>query len=493
MSDIKHASDDYKSNRPSQILKSEYHVKNVLQVLSEDYIKPFDSKLSKDELYNLSSGVPIERDFAKQILKVKETGEMLYQSFVDQRIKSKNIKIHDPIKREKLYLFKNTGKKVIIKQKEKGQNIEINRQILGKLLAYSAKFHKTIDFEHALSFPLSPVPLSLAHPDGSRRKTNKSAVMNTIRTYQVSHPLVLPPKDGNTYMVDLMALLRTVSPIPETYADLARILFNKIPPGYSRVDIVADTYKSNSLKDPERNLRGISSKVMISSSSSKIPRNFNDFLKNGENKTRLIELIKNELVNNRMLILTSLDCECIFFSMHNICYKISKECITEIQELSSNQEEVDTKLLLHAKHALRDNNLVIIRSPSGDVDINILFLAMFQTNDNKIWLDYNTGDHRRVLPLNAIDMDSDKKSALIGFHALTGNDYVSSFFKRSKEICWKIVEKHRRFTDMFKQLGNSWNLEDDLTTSLEEFVCLLYGKNSSSIKVQLLSSIAEKS
>ena len=42
-------------------------------------------------------------------------------------------------------------------------------------------------------------------------------------------------------------------------------------------------------------------------------------------------------------------------------------------------------------------------------------------------------------------MDADKKSALIGFHALTGNDYVSSFFGHGKESAWKIVEKHRKF------------------------------------------------
>ena len=48
-----------------------------------------------------------------------------------------------------------------------------------------------------------------------------------------------------------------------------------------------------------------------------------------------------------------------------------------IHELSSNQEEADTKLLLHAKHAFNAHpgKAVFVRSPSGDVDINILFLA----------------------------------------------------------------------------------------------------------------------
>ena len=76
MCDIKHGIDVYKSN--SQInTKSEYLVKNALQVLLEDYINPFDSELSKDALYNLNSSVPIDWNFTKQILKVKETGDKL--------------------------------------------------------------------------------------------------------------------------------------------------------------------------------------------------------------------------------------------------------------------------------------------------------------------------------------------------------------------------------------------------------------------------------
>ena len=53
--------------------------------------------------------------------------------------------------------------------------------------------------------------------------------------------------------------------------------------------------------------------------------------------------------------------------------------VTEETQLSSNQEEADTKLLLQANHVLHENQNqnVVLRSKSGDVDINILCLAMF--------------------------------------------------------------------------------------------------------------------
>ena len=80
-------------------------------------------------------------------------------------------------------------------------------------------------------------------------------------------------------------------------------------------------------------------------------------------------------------------------------------------------------------------------------------------------------------------MDPENKSALLGLHALTGNDYVSSFFRRGKEMEWKVVEKHNNFINMCNELGNAWFLDDATNKTLEEFVCLLYGKKSNKINV----------
>ena len=181
-------------------------------------------------------------------------------------------------------------------------------------------------------------------------------------------------------------------------------MFQRLPQGY---DIVADTYRTNSLKNSERDIRGISSKIIVSSASSKVPRN-----------------------QNAAEMLQELDCKKIYFSLDTVCYEITAGSANEVAELSSNQEEADTKLLLHTKHAIDEypDQRVVIRSPSRDVDIDILFIAIFQHKADRIWIDYGTGDHRNVFNLNSVDMDADKKSALIGFHAVTSNDYVFLIF-----------------------------------------------------------------
>ena len=425
MSAVNHANDEYKATRPSQILKSEKYVTDLVEVLRNDFMNPFDSNIDKGKLLNLSSGIPVNDDLAEDILKIKDRGIDSYNEFVEKRIKSQAIKVHDPIKRQKCALFTDTERKVTLKHKGNEKTIEVNRDVLTKLLALSAKHNKVIDFEAALTYPLSPVPLSLSHPDGTRRKTMKSSLMSVINSYYDTNlDLPLPPKQTSMYIVDLMALIRTVSPIPETYSHLVHNLIEGLPKNYKPIDIVADTYRENSLKNNERNLRGISDKVMISSSSSKIPRNFTDFLKNGDNKTRLIELIKDELVKNSKEILSKLSCEIIYFSMDNICVKISECSSCEVSELASNLKEADNKLLLHTKNSIHNNpdHKIVIRSPSGDIDINIVFINIFYNNTDIIWIDYGTGDNRRTINLRSIDIDSDKRSALIGFHAAAGND-----------------------------------------------------------------------
>ena len=106
-------------------------------------------------LYNLSSGAPVDHDLCSSIINLKKVGEDLYKDFVDDRIKSTEIKIHDPTTRQKLTVFKNAGKKVKIKVENKQQDVEANRNILAKVLAYSARTGKVIDFEGSKVSPQS--------------------------------------------------------------------------------------------------------------------------------------------------------------------------------------------------------------------------------------------------------------------------------------------------------------------------------------------------
>ena len=100
--------------------------------------------------------------------------------------------------------------------------------------------------------------------------------------------------------------------------------FKMLSKKFDRVDIVADTYREKSIKSGEITKRGSSSKVIIGSCKSKVPRDFANFLKNGENKTRLIEIISEVIVDNRVKAIKLLQTEVIYISRYQ-----ETICITE--------------------------------------------------------------------------------------------------------------------------------------------------------------------
>ena len=83
------------------------------------------------------------------------------------------------------------------------------------------------------------------------------------------------------------------------------------------------------------------------------------------------------------------------------------------------------------------------------------------------------------------------KSALIGFHTFSGNDYISSIFRKSKRILWKKMEKSKSFSKIFAKLGNQWITDGALQPLLEEYVFFLFmvGKMISTKCVIQLSKI----
>lgn len=54
LADVKCSEEGYKSNRPSQILKSEKFVENIMNVMTEEYINPFEDSLEKIVFTNIA-------------------------------------------------------------------------------------------------------------------------------------------------------------------------------------------------------------------------------------------------------------------------------------------------------------------------------------------------------------------------------------------------------------------------------------------------------
>ena len=56
------------------------------------------------------------------------------------------------------------------------------------------------------------------------------------------------------------------------------------------------------------------------------------------------------------------------------CLRLTKDDVTEITELRSTQEEADTRMMIHVKHAATSYQNVVMDSEDTDVFVNLLSL-----------------------------------------------------------------------------------------------------------------------
>ena len=145
----------------------------------------------------------------------------------------------------------------------------------------------------------------------------------------------------------------------------------------------------------------------------------------------------------------------MFLSRDGDCHKITEFSVTRLHHLSSNQEKADTKVVLHTVEALQaeDNSKVHLRSPSGDTSILVLPITLIST-PNQVFYEYGVGKNRKCICLNEYRVPREGKEALIGFHAVAGNDYMSAFFGNRKQKCWKVMLTRESLATAFKDIGN---------------------------------------
>ena len=465
----------------------------MVDVLENEYLNPFSASTDENELYNLSSGIRKENG-VEELLEIQSNGNILADEFLKKHILISDINFHEPLQKVKVPPFQEP---TFTLKKNKDKVVSANRNIISKLLSLSAKFHKPIDFQKALTYPLHPFPLSMAFPDGSKRETQKSKLLQEIlpqvddsEDIHVKEDIV---KSETVYIVDMISQLRVcLSAIPDTFEQLKWRFLQSLPKGYHRVDIVAGTYRDKSIKSAERIKRGTSSKVLIGSVKSKVPRDINKFMLNSDNKTSLIKLIFEYVINEKEAVISFLMTESIVLSGDNESYTVSCDSVIQNDDLKSNQEEADTKIILQAIHAIKNSShKVVPRSPSGDTDIIILALALIN-EQHMVHMDYGNGKRKKEFWLNNIILKENERKALIGFHSFTGNDFVPAFFRKGKKRCWSILRKDEKFLVGYSELGRNWELTGGIVTALEKYVCRLYGPKENSVDAARLDMFVKK-
>ncbi len=300
------------------------------------------------------------------------------------------------------------------------------------------------------------------------------------------------------FIIDMIAHLRQcLTGISGTYEDLIKRFLGSIEKGYRRIDIVADTYRAASIKEGERKERGYGKKVIIGSVKSKLPSDLKEFMLNADNKTNFINLTFDYIIENKLTVLKLLSAEEIYLSGDTKTVHLSKSKTEPDDNLTSDQEEADTKVILHALEILNTSTQgnIIVRNPSGDTDICVIMLCLIPEEDTyRVLYDYGSGNNRKREWLDQYAIDPSHKDALIGMHAFTGNDYLSSFFRKSKATFWKTMINDTSFLEFFSNVGNRLELDESMLATAEDYVCRLYAapKKVRTVNEARLASFSKK-
>ena len=213
---------------------------------------PFDISVILTK--SLTSGEQLDDELVAFKTNCVTKGEEEYQTFKDERLKKKIVKLFDPIKKVKMKSRNNSSQTRQKPTDVKKETIQFMRNIdIARTRDY--------DLKELLQHEITSTSLYLTK-DGYLRKSPKSELMQVIKSYI---PVIPSEVSGaeipSALIIDFMAYCRKV-PIKKlllkTYEDLARHLwgtFQGLSTTSQRIDIIFDLYLDRSIKQGERNRR----------------------------------------------------------------------------------------------------------------------------------------------------------------------------------------------------------------------------------------------
>lgn len=161
-------------------------------------------------------------------------------------------RFYQPLKKY-IQTFASIKKKKTMNIGGKLHEVKLQRDLFSRLLALS--LDTNLDFEKVLCFPITPVPLSLCHIDGSINKTVKSVFIQELD--KKIEEIEQPSSQLDYLIVDGFLFLNTFKQVTRSFGDLSKaILISLVRNCANQVVIVFDRYFSPSSKDFEHTLRG---------------------------------------------------------------------------------------------------------------------------------------------------------------------------------------------------------------------------------------------
>jgi hypothetical protein len=345
------------------------------------------------------------------------------------------------MKKTKLLTWRSNGKKVKVPLKDKVIELTEDRNLFARLMMV-AKSRREIDIKEAIKqYEFSVVPRSLFASDGTMLHCSmKSALLAILEKS------VLPDASANNNKIPPSSLPEMTVSVVDGMAELQSLdkpkwvnnceqlanhfndcLFHKYR-GSDEVRLVFDRYDvPASLKTSTRTLRQGSNECIyyrITDTTQITKVNMKRLLSHTKTKMELTVYLAQKSMEyaqqNGRRFVVAWACDC-------------KATHQDTVHLQSDQEEADTKLILHAIDATA-NGATTIEVHSPDTDVFVLSLRRYPELCQNTFFVTGTSQRRRRISLAPIyqSLGEAKASALPGLHAMSGADNTGSFSGKRK-------------------------------------------------------------
>ena len=243
---------------------------------------------------------------------------------------------------------------------------------------------------------------------------------------------------------------------------------------YKRTDVVFDVYLPWSLKSETREKRGQGIRKRVTGIS-KTPKNWQSFLRDGNNKTELFYFLADkiaEISTSHTIAITKGD---------NV---VSNQLISSENLAPCSHEEADTCIFVHARHAAMEGNKALVIK-ANDTDVLVIAIATLPSLQElglqKMWITFGQGSSLRCIAVHDITsaIGPEKMRGLFFFHAFTGCDVTSAFRGKGKKSVWLTWDVCAEASDVFKKLSQyPPTVTDEDLKVLEKFVITMYDRSS---------------
>lgn len=467
--------------RPHQIKTDSEHLEKFINEVNKN-INPFDQdKLDNNLLYNIKTGKVASEEVTNFLINAERMGSQLKNDFIKECSESE-IRFESTIKKNKVFNFANSNLKKKVRVHEKVIEVQMQRDLFGRMLGVSM-IHET-NIEELLTYPLTPVPLSLCHLDGSACTTAKSKLLSCFKK-EFNDDI----GNAEVSIIDGFYFLHLLA-VKKNYGLLSKYFLTEVTKGNAaEVHIIFDQYVTRSIKNIERTRRGADFhhfRVPVIAESVPI-------LSSEYAKELLIPKFKHALVKffikhwstdemkpyyEHKKVLVSYD-QCYLFQKSDDGTKV----VTSVLDKYScpSHEEADTRIIYHVLNTEASTFTI----KCSDTDVLVILLGNYhKIKDNRtVYIESFAKKNSKKINVTSLYKELSSEAgctklceALPGFYAITGCDYIPSFYNKGKTRPFKKLEKSEDHQNTFAAMSTCKPTElTPIYEKVQSFICDIYG------------------